>query len=128
MKSSASQARESIANAAQEAVLAIAQAAELAKATIASAASEAVKVTNSKNVDGNNDHDILIELKTKMDSLKDDIADLKTGTSLKISQHDDAIKKNSDDIITIKTQIKTWGVSISIFWAILELVLHIFSK
>ena len=113
-----------LSDAAAEAVHSIAAAAELAKATIANAAAEAVKVTSSRNVDGVVDHDILIELKTKMDDLKDDIKDLKDGTSTQIAQHEIAIKKNTLDIQITKTQLKTWGIAISVFWAVLTLIVH----
>jgi N12 class adenine-specific DNA methylase len=72
-------------NAATEALRTIAIAAAEATKVVASAAAEAAKVINAK---GAIDHDLLIELKTRMESLKDDIRDLKDGTTVKISDHE----------------------------------------
>jgi hypothetical protein len=70
-----------IEQAANEAVRVIAQAAEAAARVVANAAAESVKVANIKSAD---DHDLLIELKTKLDGLKADIKDIKDGTSRRI--------------------------------------------
>jgi hypothetical protein len=72
-------------NAASEALRTIATAATEATKVVASAAAEAAKVINAK---GAIDHDLLIELKTRMESLKDDIKDLKDGTTVKIADHE----------------------------------------
>lgn len=66
--------KKELANAVEEAKHAIANAALEAAKVIASSASEASKVAN---VTSSLDHDLLVELKTKMIGLKDDIKDLK---------------------------------------------------
>jgi hypothetical protein len=77
-----------LADAANLAVTTIASAAAEATKVIAGAAAEASKVVASK---GSLDHDLLIELKTRMDSIRDDIKDLKDGTSTKIAEHENRI-------------------------------------
>jgi hypothetical protein len=74
--------------AAAEALRTIATAATEASKVIAYAATEAAAVINTK---GAVDHDLLIELKTRMESLKDDIRDLKDGTTVKIADHETRI-------------------------------------
>ena len=37
------------------------------------------------------DHDLLIELKTRMEAIRDDIKDLKDGTTVKIADHENRI-------------------------------------
>ena len=40
-----------------------------------------------------NDHDLLIELRTRMEDLRKDIQEIKDGTSFKIDSHEDRINK-----------------------------------
>lgn len=68
--------------AAADALKVIAQAAGEATKVIASAANEAVKVKENQN---SVDHDALIELKTLMIGLKEDIKELTDGTSRRIA-------------------------------------------
>ena len=82
IETAASDAVKIIAQASSTAASALASAASDATKTIANAAAEAVKVNNVK---GNDDHDLLIELKTKMDGLKSDIKEIKDGTSARIA-------------------------------------------
>jgi hypothetical protein len=97
-----------ISSAASEAVKAIASAAGEARSVLANNAAEAAKVLAVKNLDGNSDHDLLVELKTKMDDLKEDIRDLKDNTSIRIKTLEDSkldicnsypalYKKSNDD-------------------------------
>ena len=72
----------SIQNASQEALRAIAEATSIATKTVAAAAAEAVKVKENQN---STDHDALIELKTLMIGLKEDIRELTDGTSRRIA-------------------------------------------
>ena len=66
---------------------------EQAKRDIATAAAEAVKVIANAaeearkiiQIKGNNDHDLLIELRTEMRGIKDDIKRLSDGTATKIT-------------------------------------------
>jgi hypothetical protein len=74
----------------------LADAANVAVQTIAAAAAEATKVvaraasdaSNALNIKTSIDHDLLIELKTRMDALKDDIKALSDGTTTKIADHE----------------------------------------
>jgi len=81
--------KEDIKESASEAVKVIAEAASQAAKVVADAAAVSVKVLSIKNAD---DHDLLIKLNTLMDGLKEDIRDLKSGTSLKIEDHENRIK------------------------------------
>ena len=74
--------------AATEAVKAIATAASEATKVIASAAAEASKIASTQNQKSSEDHDLLIELRTKMDAIKVDIQLLNDGTGKKISDHE----------------------------------------
>jgi SMC interacting uncharacterized protein involved in chromosome segregation len=96
---------------AAEAVKTIANAASEATKVIANAASEAAKVTNSLNIKNSEDHDLLIELKTKMDDLKNQIKDLNDGTGKKISDHE--IRLNSlEKSKIVQNTMMTIGIGI----------------
>jgi pyruvate-formate lyase-activating enzyme len=77
----------------------IADAANLAVVTISTAAAEATKVVASAAASaaqlvetrGSLDHDLLIELKTRLEALKNDIKDLKDGTSTQINDHENRL-------------------------------------
>ena len=105
------QTKKEIANAASEAVKLIAVAADSAAHAVASAAADAKKITSMSQW---SDHDLLTELKTefkvRMDWLKSDIADIKSGTakridSLELNKLDykdsyvAVYKKSNDDVI-----------------------------
>ena len=79
------EAARTLGTAADKATSTIANAALDAARLLASNAAEAVKVNSAKSSD---DHDLLIELKTKMDDLKTDIKELKDGTNDKIADHE----------------------------------------
>jgi hypothetical protein len=66
----------------------ISKAAMEATKVIASAAAEALKMNKLQNDTNKDDHDILIELKTRMEDLKVDIKELKDGTASKIDNHE----------------------------------------
>jgi len=85
---SVKQAKMDIEQAASQAVTVISAAAGEAAKVVAEAAAVSVKVLSIKNAD---DHDLLIELKTRMESLRTDIKDLKDGTSLQIADHEKRI-------------------------------------
>jgi vacuolar-type H+-ATPase subunit H len=78
----AQQAVKVIADASSVAAKKIADAAEEAHKVVADAAATSVKVLHLKSAD---DHDLLIELKTRMEGLKDDIKDIKDGTTKRIA-------------------------------------------
>jgi hypothetical protein len=71
--------------AAANAVAVVATAAKEAARTVADAAAQALKVTSATN---GNDHDLIVELKTKIEGIRDDIKDLKDGTTEKIADHE----------------------------------------
>jgi hypothetical protein len=76
---------ESIVKASGEALSTIAMAAQEATKVISLAATEAAKVINDR---ATVDHDLLIELKTRMENLKCDIKELKDGTSNSVDDHE----------------------------------------
>ena len=59
------------------------------------------------------DHDLLIELKTRMEALRDDIRDLKDGTTTKIADHETRIfalessKTKSNTLISVGIGVLT---------------------
>lgn len=104
------QAKMDIEHAAAQAVSVISAAAGEAAKVVADAAAVSVKVINAKNAD---DHDLLIELKTRMESLRNDIKDIKDGTSLQIADHEKRIfsiessKSKTNTLITIGIAVGT---------------------
>lgn len=104
IKSNIIEAKAEIAQAATDATKIIAQAASEAAKVVAAATAEAVKVKETRD---SGDHDLLIELKTKMDDLKNDIAELKDGTSTKIASHEIRIVtlENTDTRVTVMLSI-----------------------
>ena len=78
-----------IANATEKAAELIAVSAKSAKGVIAEDAATAARALNIKNADGGSDHDFLLtfssEVKTKLNSIADDIKELKSGTERRIS-------------------------------------------
>jgi hypothetical protein len=105
----------SIANAADDAVKVIAHAADEASKVIACAAAEALKVSN---IIRDTDHDLLIELKTRMEGLRNDIKDLNDGTTLKIENHEVRLGK-------LETARTSQSVLISIGIAILSVLVSL---
>ena len=101
--------KDEIRDAANDAKTIIAAAASDASKVIADAAAVSVKVLSIKNAD---DHDLLIKLNTLMDGLKEDIRDLKSGTTLKIENHDSRIKilENKTANYTITLSLYTLAV------------------
>jgi hypothetical protein len=104
-----------------EAIKVIANAASEAAKVIANSAAEAVKTINIKS---NTDHDLLTELKVRMEGLKSDIKDLKDGTSTKINDHEIRLtalessktKQNTMmsigiGILTLLTSLIVWHVA-----------------
>ncbi len=72
-----------IVNAAQDAAKLISTATETAAKVIANAASEALKVVNAK---GEGDHDVLIEIKTQVARLIQDVANINNNLANKIEK------------------------------------------
>jgi len=128
--------------AAAEATKTIAQAALEASKVVAQATAEAVKVREIKGAD---DHDLLIELKTRMEDLKIAIKELTDGTARRIDNlelnklnlkdsypflykagvekmlddHENRIRINTGRI----TQIMTWGSAALILLGVVEFIL-----
>lgn len=107
--------------AAADAVQVVAAAAKEAARTVADAAASALKVTSAK--DGN-DHDLLIELKTKIEGIRDDIKDLSDGTTKQIADHETRL----NTLETEKTKIVVLlGIASAIFSVLIGLlVYHLF--
>ena len=82
------------------------------------------------------DHDLLQKLDVKVDLIQSDITELKKQNSVYVNQtehnevvkieidHELRIRSNSNDIITIKTQIKGWGIAIMFGVALIQLFFH----
>ena len=107
-----------IGQAATEAARVVANAAEAAAKVVASAAAESIKVVNEK---GANDHDLLIELKTRMEGLKTDIKDLNSNTSIKISDHE---KRLFDLEKTRGTQTTLISIGIGLITVLIAIVVN----
>ena len=64
------------------------------------------------------DHDLLIELRTRMEDIKNDIKDLKDGTNVKLASHEDRIvkleKSNSKYFITMTLYSVAVGTMIAL--------------
>lgn len=86
------QSEEKIAAAAKDAVKVISEAAEQAAKVLSNTTAESLRLVNSQS---SSDHDLLIELKTLMGGVKDDIKDLRLNTTKRI-----------DDLETGKLDIK----------------------
>ena len=103
----------------------IASAANEAIRVIANAAAEAIKVTKSA---AGGDHDLLIELKTKLDGLINDVKTLNDGTSKQINDHETRIRtmeKDSEDLANIKRIVygSVGIILVAVFSAIIYLVI-----
>jgi phage host-nuclease inhibitor protein Gam len=112
------QHKEDIRKAAEQAKTTIAEAAGLAAKAIADAAAISVKVLSIKNAD---DHDLLIELKTRMEGLKDDIKSLRDNVSVRLEDHEKRLtsiektKGAQTILITIGTSLMALLVMIMIY-------------
>jgi hypothetical protein len=86
-----------IAEAAETAAKRIASSAEEAHKVVADAAATSVRVLHLKSAD---DHDLLIQLNTRVEGIKEDIKDLKDGTAKRITdlENGKADKKDFDDL------------------------------
>lgn len=104
----------------------IADAASEALKVIANAAAEALKTTNANN---SNDHDLIIKLDTKMDSLKEDIKALADGTNTKMNDHEArlrVIEKESEDHVIVKKVV--YGAVGFILVAVLSAIVFLVVK
>ena len=102
--------RANIENEASGAVRVVASAAAEATKIIASAAAEAVKVNSSKNVD---DHDLLIKISTLIGVMQNDITEIKTGTSSKIDDHENRLKKLENKVANYFITITIYSIAIA---------------
>ena len=140
----ASEAVKVIAQAAAAASQSVAEAASNAAKVVADAAAVSVKVLNLKSAD---DHDLLIELKTRMENLKDDIKDIKDKTTQRIQNLEnykidkeefDELRKGiiiplKDRVRALESRTSNYTITLSLFTAavisMMGLILfHIFSK
>jgi hypothetical protein len=92
----ADDAPKTISDAARAATSAIAEAAAAAVKVLSAQAADKESILNSHILSTGGDHDLLVQLNTKMTGLKDDIAELKNGTSSRIQQLE-AEKLNTRD-------------------------------
>ena len=143
-----------IANAAEKAAQTISNSAMAATRVVADDAEHASRMLNIKNTAGGSDHDFLLtfsaEVKTKLNQIGDDIKELKTGTSsrisaletdklnikdsypvlykeameTKVSDHELRIRSNERNII----RIMTFGTVIMLLIGVAEVLLSIFIK
>jgi hypothetical protein len=115
------QAKMEIEHAAAQAVSVISAAAGEAAKVVAEAAANSIKVLQEK---GSNDHDLLIELKTRMESLRNDIKDIKDGTAVQLADHE----KRIFSMETSKTRTNTlMSIGIGIGAVIVSmLIAHLF--
>lgn len=81
----------------------IRKAAEEAQVVVADAAATSVKVLHLKSAD---DHDLLIELKTRMEGLKADIKDIKDGTTKRITDLENG-KADKDEFNKLCDEVHT---------------------
>lgn len=115
---SAQETKHEIAIAASDAAKAIATAAADATKVIALATAEAVKVSATKSA---GDHDLLIELRTRMEGIKNDVNEIKTGTATQINDHEIRIfslergKTKTDTMISIGIALLTILASLLIY-------------
>ena len=93
--------KEDLKDAASSAVRIIADAASQAAKVVSDAAAVSVKVLHEKNAD---DHDLLIELKTGMGYIRDDIKDLTSGITIKIEQLEKG-KADREEFIKLEGEI-----------------------
>lgn len=123
IEQAAAQAVKVISDASLTAAKGVAQAAADAAKVVAEAAAVSVKVLSIKNAD---DHDLLIELKTRMEGLKTDIKDLKDGTGVQLLDHEARIKK-------VETKTGNYAITIALYSiAVLAMIAliatHMFAK
>lgn len=112
----AQKAKKDIDDAAKSAMKVLNEAASKASDLILSSATRAAEQVTIRS---HEDHDILIELRTKMGLLKDDINEIKNGTARQISDHEGRIRKAEMNI----TRILTFGTIILVFIGILQFVI-----
>lgn len=66
-----------------------------------------------------NDHDLLVELKTEMRGLRDDFRDMKDGVKENVSDHEDRIRS----LEKTQTQVITWGSAGIVILGVAEFLL-----
>lgn len=76
----------------------------------------------------NEDHDLLIELRSEVKGIRADIIDLKDNIKSQVSDHEDRLRVCETDNTTIKSKITTWGSIATIGLALLEIALRFFFK
>lgn len=115
-------------DAAQEASKIAAKAVLVAEDVVAKAASVASKLIPASN----QDHDTLISFRSEtlseLKNIRTDIQNLNDGTAIKINDHETRIRSNSDDIISLKTQVKVWGTGILFVMAVIQILLGFIHK
>jgi hypothetical protein len=106
----AAQAVKIISDASAVTVAKIAAAAQEAHQVVTDAAATSVRVLHLKSAD---DHDLLIELKTRMEGIKTDIKDLKDGTTKRIDDLETG-KCNKADYSLLKAELDQLSTEIHV--------------
>lgn len=70
------------------------------------------------------DHDLLITMHEQIRGLKDDIKEIKDGTSLTLADHETRLRKSENSI----TRIMTWGSAGVLLLGILEFIISNFYR
>lgn len=124
IENAASEAVQTLAHAAQTAVQTISDAASAATKVIAASASDAAKLTAVDGSKNSADHDLLVEMKTKMEGLKEDIRLLRSEQVEKVTGHETRLNslENSNIRQTVCLAVGTlWLVALTAM-----LVYHLF--
>ena len=121
----AEKAHKDLQDAQDKALDVIGNAANKAAQVIANAAAEALKVTGVK---GSDDHDLLIEMRTQLKRLSEDIGELKNGTEKRIVdlQRDKTDKCEFNEVkdtvyITLEKRIRSLETKVGNFWVTVSL-------
>lgn len=74
------------------------------------------------------DRDLLIELRTEMKGVRDDIKALADGTSVTLADHETRLRAVEGSAASNKTELRNWGIAASLALAGLEAALRIFFR
>lgn len=71
-----------------------------------------------------NDHDLLIELKTKLDALIQSVNDIKTGVSVQLDDHEKRLRRLETNV----TRILTYGSAAMVVLGLLDMIARLYFK
>lgn len=98
--------------AAEIAIKKIASSADDAAKLIATSAAESSRILNAKNSDGANDHDLLVELKTKIFSMDKSIQALSDSLNVKMGDHETRLRTIETKLERLDTKMNVGGAVI----------------